>query len=399
MEEAGAARLAVSASRHAKRERRLSIDVVAVYFFRAGAIAAAAKGNEMGRHRSGLLAALLCSGLVVGVESLAAAQASPPVTAPTQATPTVQISKADANDPVERARVHYERGLQLFNEENYDAALFEFERAYELAPTYRILYNMGRIQRQQNNYASAMRSYARYLKEGGEGVPADRRVEVERELGILKPRVALVTVKVNVDGADVYADDIPVCTATIESSCVGKSPLRSPIIVNGGRHKVTATKPGFAPATALVSVVGSDTIDITLDLVSYDRPPAPPSNPWTVPTVVGWTATGAAAITAGVFGVLALSAKNKQQTRLDDPTATSDDLKNGRDKAHTLATVSDVLWVTTGVFAGVSAYFTFRMIGAKQRGSATTGSAAAVPAPRPLDLVVSPMGFSAVGTF
>jgi len=339
--------------------------------------------------RSWLFATVAVSGVVVFANP---AFAQKPAT-PAPAAPASSAPSAEPKEPVERARVHYERGLQLFNEENYDAALFEFERAFELAPSYKILYNMGRIQRQQNNYAAAMRSYERYLREGGTAVPADRRKEVEGELAILKPRVALVTVKVNVDGADVYSDDIPVCTATIESSCVGKSPLLSPIIVNGGRHKITATKQGYAPATSLVSVVGSDTIEVKLDLVSYDRPAAPAANPWTVPTIIGWTATGAALITTGIFGVLALNAKDKQEAKLTDPTATQDDLKSARDKTQTLSGVTDALGITTIVFAGVSTYFTVRMVGAKHKEGDKPSTAATA------DLKVSPTGFTAVGTF
>jgi hypothetical protein len=341
---------------------------------------------------------MVCAG------SRAFAQAPPSTPPPASAAPPganappPNTSTTAPTDPVERARIHYERGLQLFNEDNYDAALFEFERAYELAPTYKILYNMGRIQRQQNNYAAAMRSYTRYLKEGGDGVPADRRKEVEGELAILTPRVAMVTVKVNVDGADVYSDDIPVCTATIESSCVGKSPLQAPIIVNGGRHKITATKQGFAPASALISVVGSDTVDIKLDLVSYDRPPTPPSNPWTTPTVAGWAATGAVGVASIITGALALSAKSKQQDKLKDPTATQDDLKSARDKTTTLSGVTDALFITTAVFAGVSTYFTFRMLGARHK-EREAPAAPALGKPRSLDVMVAPTGFAALGTF
>ena len=370
----------------------------------------------MGLPRTTFFSVVALSGIVVTSGSPASAQpqsapaaraqATPPPAVPSKSAPGAtgtggSAKPGDASDPVERARVHYERGLQLFNEENYTAALFEFERAYELAPSYRILYNMGRIQRQQNNYAAAMRSYERYLREGGEAVPADRRKEVEGELGILAPRVARVTVKVNVDGADVYSDDSPVCTATIESSCVGKSPLLAPIVLNGGRHKITATKPGYAPATSLVSVVGSDAVDVTLTLVSYDRPQAPPPNAWITPAIVGWSVTGVAAITTGVLGGLSISAKNKQQSLLADPTATQDSLKAARDKTQNLSGATDALLISTVVFAGISTYFTIRMIGAKhkERDMAPPAATASVARPTTVDLKFSPTGFAAVGTF
>lgn len=323
-----------------------------------------------------------CAVIVFGLALAPSAMAQAPSAAPPPST---------SNDPVERARVHYERGLQLFNEENYDAALFEFERAYELAPSYKILYNMGRIQRQQNNYAAALRSYARFLKEGGTTIPEDRRAEVEKEIAILKPRTAEITVIVNVDGADVNTDDIPVCTATIESTCVGKSPLASPVIVNPGRHKVTAVKTGYASATSLISVVGSDKITVKLSLLSLTQPKEY-SNPWTVPMAIGWAATGATAITAGVFSFLSLKAKDDQDSKLDSFGSSQSDLQDARDKTQTLSTVTDVLWITTGVFALASGYMTIKWLGARRPEGAT--DPAAPPAAK---LNVTPLG--AFGTF
>ncbi len=305
------------------------------------------------RLRSRVLAGTAFAGLLALTATPSFAQAPPAKPA---------ASAAASSDPVERARVHYERGLQLFNEENYDAALFEFDRAYELAPSYKILYNMGRIQRQQNNYAAAMRSYARYLREGAGNVPTDRRAEVEREIAVLKPRVALITVTVNVDAADVYADDIPVCTATIESSCVGKSPLAAPIIVNGGRHKITATKKGYAPATALVSVVGTDAIDVKLELVSYDRPAVAATNPWKVPAFVGWGVTAAGLITAGVTGFLANDAKSDQEDANARFGATRAELDDAKSKTNTLGTVTDGFLIGSAVAAGISTYLTVRAL-------------------------------------
>jgi hypothetical protein len=319
--------------------------------------------------RPSFLATLALTSAVALTTTQSFAQAAPkpaapaaPAAAATPATPAAPTSPGAATDPVERARLHYERGLQLFNEENYDAALFEFERAYELAPSYKILYNMGRIQRQQNNYAAAMRSYARYLREGGANVPADRRAEVEQEIAVLKPRVALITVTVNIDAADVYADDIPVCTATIESTCVGKSPLAAPIVVNGGRHKITATKKGYAPATALISVVGADTLDVKLELVSYDRPRAAATNPWKVPTIIGWGVTAAGLITAGVTSVLASNAQSDQKDLNSRFGVTRGELDDAKSKTNTLGTVTDGFLIGSAVAAGVSTYLTFRAL-------------------------------------
>lgn len=332
----------------------------------------------MGRRglRGAFTAAATLSGLIVFGSMPALAQAAPPAAAAPAAKPAAPAAKTESTDPVERARVHYERGIQLFNEENYDAALFEFERAYELAPSYKILYNMGRIQRQQNNYAAAMRSYSRYLREGGAGVPAERRAEVEAEMAVLKPRVASVKVTVNVDGADVYADDIPVCTATIESACVGKSPLQAPIIVNGGRHKITATKPGYAPATALVSVVGSDAIDVKLDLVNYAQAAAPPRRvPWG-----GWVATGVLAVGAGVFGFMTLSQSSKLEDERAKGNADPDALDSRSSRTTAFGLVADGLAVSAVVVGAISLYYTIKWGKESSEAHATTPTAALPPA-------------------
>lgn len=349
----------------------------------------------------------------------APAPAPAPAAAPAPATPSANTQTVNAKagegsgDAVERARVHYERGLTLFNEGNYDAALFEFERAYELAPSYKILYNMGRIQREQNNYAAALRSYARYLREGGTAIPAERRTEVEKEIALLKPRTAEITVKVNVDGANVYSDDVPVCVATIESSCVGISPLQEPIVVNSGRHKITATKKGWSTATAMVSVVGSDRTEVRLELVDLTPKEQARPNPWIVPMVAGWSATGLTLVGAGITGGLAMGARNDLEEERNKPPTTQTPqqqrqaLDDARDKVQTLSGVSDALWITGGIFGGVSAYFTIKALTHKKFGNKEEAPPPAEPAKtarraepaRKVDFRFGPTGIGAVGTF
>ncbi len=298
---------------------------------------------------------------------------------------------------VERARVHYDRGIQLYNEENYDAALYEFERAYELAPSFKILYNMARIQRQQNNYAASLLNFRRYLNEGAANVPEDRRKEVERDIELLKPRVATIDIKVNVDGADIYLDDSPVCTG-VQTGCVGKSPLPGPVTVNPGRRRITAQKTGFQPASTTIRVVGSDAVSAKIDMVENGKTIIRTGTDWR--PVVAWTVTGALAISTGVTGYLALKAssdlKDLEKVRNTDQGGTlRQQLDDQHTKLKTFAVVSDVLLACTIVAGGVSAYLTWFM---PKEGGAKDETK---PAPRAaaVDFAITPAGGAVFGRF
>lgn len=283
---------------------------------------------------------------------LGTANAAPAAPAPAAAPAT----PATSGDGVERARVHYERGIQLYNEENYDAALFEFERAYELSPSYKILYNVARIQRQQNNYAAAMRNFRRYVNDGGTNVPEDRRREVEREIDLLKSRVATIDIKVNVDGADVYLDDSPVCSGT-ETGCIGKSPLPQPVTVNPGRRKITVLKQGYQPGTAIMNVVGADSVSTKIDLVSASGKTVVVKTD--LKPIISWTAAGVLAVGTGIAGYLAIKASNDLSDQLNTRDTTSSALSKDRTNVKTFALVTDVLGAATLLGVGVALYFTF----------------------------------------
>ena len=92
---------------------------------------------------------------------------------------------------VAQARQHFARGVELYRGGAYDAALAAFTRAYELAPTYRILYNLAQVQAQRQDYVQALELFARYLGEGA-AAPAEARIpdarvaEVEAEMTELR---------------------------------------------------------------------------------------------------------------------------------------------------------------------------------------------------------------------
>ena len=66
--------------------------------------------------------------------------------------------EADA-DPRAEASKRFRRGVKLYNDGDFVAALIEFKRAYELEPNYRVLYNLGQTSRELKDYAAALRAY------------------------------------------------------------------------------------------------------------------------------------------------------------------------------------------------------------------------------------------------
>ncbi|HEX3344852.1 MAG TPA: PEGA domain-containing protein [Polyangiaceae bacterium] len=250
-------------------------------------------------------AALVASCALLGIPLGASAQLPPPAPAQTPATPPAPVvASAPGEDAQSQASAHYARGVKLYEEDDYRAALIEFTRAYALAPNWAVLYNLGQAHYQLREYALAMTTLEKYLKEGGEGVAVDRRAQVEREIQELRGRVARVTLVSSVDGADVALDETP----------AGRTPEGEPLVVGEGRHRLTVSKPGYVATTKVVDLAGGDEVTVHVD------PPAervvapaptlarePPS--YTPAIVVG--VVGVTGIAVGtVFGVLAIGDKS-----------------------------------------------------------------------------------------
>jgi tetratricopeptide (TPR) repeat protein len=65
----------------------------------------------------------------------------------------------------EEARDHFQRGVALMQEGSAEAALAEFQRAYELHPARAILFNIGMCQKSLGRFTDAIRTLQRYLDE------------------------------------------------------------------------------------------------------------------------------------------------------------------------------------------------------------------------------------------
>jgi PEGA domain-containing protein len=238
-----------------------------------------------------------------------------PLTAAGQEEGTSPVAGHDPNagdSPNAAAGTHFRRGVQLYNEADYAGALVEFKRAYSISPTSAALYNVGEAQYQLQDYASALKTFQRFLAEFG---PAEsRRGEVERSVEVLRTRVGRVTVTTLPVGADISVDD----------HFVGKTPLNEPLLVSVGRRKLSASMNGRTPVVSYVDVAAEDEIPLKLELAApaagsapivaapaSEMPRAPAAQPQgSALPIAGFVFTGALAAGAATFGVLALEEEN-----------------------------------------------------------------------------------------
>ncbi|MDI1449814.1 PEGA domain-containing protein [Polyangium sp. 6x1] len=302
--------------------------------------------------------------------------------------------KQPTKEEMQEAQRRYQRGRELYEDNDFTAALVEIRRAYELAPSYKLLFDIGQICYQLPDYPCALRSFKQYLDEGGGDINPQRRSEVENDVRKLEGRVATLEITTTRPGAEILVDDV----------VVGKTPLDAPVIVGAGKRKVTARVQGAEPVTRVIEVAGTDVVDLALDLGAGSAA-APSSGDGTaVPgagqsggdegggrkvPVVPWVITGALAVGTSIVGGLALSASSEYRSQLDTFGTTRPTLDESHGEMRTLAIATDVLLGATAV-AGVTSLILTLTAGPK-------GPAKAALAPVHVD--VGPGGVWIKGTF
>jgi hypothetical protein len=277
----------------------------------------------------------------------------PPATA--QNTPTA------TQDPRESAaRVHYERASKLYDAGNLTAAIVELRRAHELRPSHRIQRTIAEVADELHDYASAVRAYERFLRDGGDQVDASDRSHVLTRLAELRAFVAFLRVQVAPTDARVTVDGEVVPTGATEE----------PWLVNVGRRDVEVEKDGYAPFRKTITVTAGEAVLLRASLEPRAAPtaatrPPPRSEPVEEPeavsalTWVGFGAAGTLLATGAVTGVLALRADDRARTTPFTGASAPESVQRDLDKANTLALATDLI-VGAGVgVALVTSYFTW----------------------------------------
>ena len=344
------------------------------------------------RSNPSLVALLLASSALL-VSSVANAQPKPvpaPSSAPAAAAPppaTAAASPGAAAAPTaaatQEAKERFDRSQKLYAEGAYEQALIEAQRAYELAPTYKLLFNIGQIQAQLGNYAGALRAFEQYLRDGGAEIKADRRAQVSTEIEAARARTATVKVQSNVTDFEIVLDGRPVEGADL-----------SALLVNAGVRKFEARKPGYQPADRVLTLAGGDTVELKFELAEIAPPvvapvreaPKPVRKVVEVPsyTWIGWVTTGLLAAGAAGTGVGAIAQQGSVDDQVNSPLGAGETASGKReaiDRAEStrfgLALASDILLGSAIVAGGVTLGFAIAQ--SKEDGSATAASVRFVP--------------------
>lgn len=297
---------------------------------------------------------------VFAASSLALILGSAPASA---ASGPLVVVAGPAGDSQEKARTHFARGVELFEDGDFGSAVFEFETAHELSGNAHLLYNIAVCRDELHEYAAAMSAYQRYLDTLGAGLDAKRVEKVQLELDRLRLRVGALLVESTPSGASVF----------VGGEKLGETPLEIPLDL--GQAELEVRLEGYDAEQRTARVVSGETTQISVVLsetaAASTPPPATAAGDFRpddggangddvdqrkrvkalrTGAIVSLSVAGVAGVAAAVFGGLAVSANND----LDDERGTEttrgelDDLAQTRDNR---ALTTDVLLAVTGVAA------------------------------------------------
>lgn len=265
----------------------------------------------------------------------------------------------------EEARLHFSAGVNLLRDParpRYEEAYLEFKKAYSLAPSPKILGNIGLCAMKLERDSEAIEAYARYLAEVPD-LPQDERAQIERDVTTLKVTLAKVLVETQPAGASIIDTRMPAHGEAITNT-YGPITGRTELALRKGHHVLKARFENGVEVTWESDINGGESH--LFDAPASPIEPPPPSNvprtaapmrPLPTSVLVSGGVTAALGIGALATGLIAIDTRSRFDERNDgsDPSG-ADDLR-GTGKA--LNVVSDIFLVGALVGAGVTAYLYF----------------------------------------
>jgi len=188
-----------------------------------------ASTSKLGLVRSGVLAVALA----LGAPSLAHAQAAP----------LDAKAQLAAGDKATKAK-------------NWDAAIAAYTAAKAQNPSLEAMDGLANALYEKDDFGRAYEAYEDLIRAHVAKLTKDKRATAEKRL----KELGLKSGPLTLSGAEADAE------VALDGVLLGKLPLPKPVRVSVGDHKVRATKPGFNPfeATVTISANTAATVDVKL---------------------------------------------------------------------------------------------------------------------------------------
>jgi hypothetical protein len=160
-------------------------------------------------------------------------------------------------EAVAEARQRFQRGVDLYEERNYTAAMVEFQRAYELTRNPAVLYNISATHELSGHMVEALDAMLEYERLAPRDAVTARRAEVDAALARIRRSIATLVLRVEAEGLTLLVDGLPRSV----------SEARTGLRVAAGRHRVTLSAPHYQTREEEFDISGGNSATITEALV------------------------------------------------------------------------------------------------------------------------------------
>lgn len=291
----------------------------------------------------GVIAAMLVTSQALAEEPATAA-AQPAATAP------AGPGKTNPAGISEEARTHFAAGVALLQDpegEKVEDAYREFQKAYEISASPKILGNLGFCAMRLERDGEAIDAYSRYLRDVPD-IDGDERAQIVRDLQTLTVGVARLTIQTDKPGVRIVDVRTPTRGERV-TNIYGPVDGKIDIGVRPGHHVISAKLADHEDATWEVDAFAAsrDRYAFTMrPRIVVQGPPGPAARssnvgPWVVMGIGGAMLVGGA-----ITGIVALDKTNSIESKCPgDVCPKAFDLDGARSSARTFVRVTDVLLI------------------------------------------------------
>lgn len=154
------------------------------------------------------------------------------------------------------AQEHYTAGLARIEAEDYAGAADAFKASVNLFPTKEGYLNLANCYKAVDDYASALSTIEEMKLTFEKELTKKWKRDIEEFESSIRELIAYLSITVNRDGASVLLD----------GELIGKSPVKSPLMVDIGNHEITVSMTGYQTESRRVKLRSGEQGTVSVEL-------------------------------------------------------------------------------------------------------------------------------------